>query len=153
MAEQAGITVSELIVQYWRHARKRYVKNGQPTSERDLVRMARLRVSIRRDLACVMREYHVAEATVRQYEQTILPKVMEALDLMQEAREAGEFDFLRVLTARRAYFDANIKYVVALGQLAQANVKLDGLLLTGGLSNVASYEEDDSLRSQILSGQ
>jgi hypothetical protein len=40
IAEQSGITVSELIVQYWRHARKRYVKNGQPTSERDLVRMA-----------------------------------------------------------------------------------------------------------------
>jgi cobalt-zinc-cadmium efflux system outer membrane protein len=105
-------------------------------------------MSIRRDLARVMREYQVAEATVRQYEETILP-----LDLMQEAREAGEFDFLRVLTARRAYFDANIEYVVTLGQLAQANAKIDGLLLTGGLSNVASYEGDDSLRGQALSGQ
>lgn len=113
----------------------------------------RIRVSIRRDLARVMREYQVAEATVRQYEQTILPKAQEALELMQEGREAGEFDFLRVLTSRRAYFDANIKYVVALGQLAQANAKIDGLLLTGGLSNVASYEGDDSLRGQALSGQ
>jgi cobalt-zinc-cadmium efflux system outer membrane protein len=110
-------------------------------------------MSIRRDLARVMREYQVAEATVRQYEETILPKAKEALDLMQEAREAGEFDFLRVLTARRAYFDANIEYVVTLGQLAQANAKIDGLLLTGGLSNVASYEGDDSLRGQALSGQ
>lgn len=113
----------------------------------------RIRVSIRRDLARVMREYQVAEATVRQYEKAILPKAQEALDLMQEAREAGEFDFLRVLIARRAYFDANIKYVVALGQLAQANAKIDGLLLTGGLSNVATYEGDDSLRGQALSGQ
>jgi outer membrane protein TolC len=63
-------------------------------------------MSIRLVLARVMREYQVAEATVRQYEETILPKAKEALDLMQEAREAGEFDFLRVLTARRAYFDA-----------------------------------------------
>lgn len=113
----------------------------------------RIRVSIRRDLARVMREYQVAEATVHQYEQTILPKAMEALALMQEGREAGEFDFLRVLTSRRAYFDANIKYVVALGQLAQANAKIDGLLLSGGLSNVVSYEGDDSLRGQALSGQ
>lgn len=113
----------------------------------------RIRMSIRRDLARVMREYQVAEVTVRQYEETILPKAEEALELMQGARDAGEFDFLRVLTARRAYFDANIKYVVALGQLAQANSKLDGLLLSGGLSDVASYDGDDSLRGQALSGQ
>jgi cobalt-zinc-cadmium efflux system outer membrane protein len=113
----------------------------------------RLRVSIRRDLTRVMREYQVAEASVRQYKEAILPKAQEALELVQEGRDAGEFDFLRVLTARRAYFDANIKYVVALGQLARANAKIDGLLLTGGLSNVASYDGDDSLRGQALSGQ
>jgi cobalt-zinc-cadmium efflux system outer membrane protein len=113
----------------------------------------RICLSIRRDLARVMREYQVAEATVRQYEKAILPKAQEALDLIQEAREAGEFDFLRVLIARRAYFDANLKYVVASGQLAQANAKLDGLLLTGGLSNVAVYDGDDSLRGQALSGE
>ncbi len=113
----------------------------------------RIRMSIRLDLARVMRDYQEADATVRQYEETILPMAQEALELMQETRDAGEFDFLRVLTARRAYFDANTKYVVSLGQLAQANAKLDGLLLTGGLSNVASYDGDDSLRGQALSGQ
>ncbi|HIE96892.1 MAG TPA: hypothetical protein EYG03_25940 [Planctomycetes bacterium] len=86
----------------------------------------RIDLSIRRDPARIMREYQVAEATVPQYEQTILPKAKEACDLMQDARDAGEFDFLRILTARRAYFDANIKYVVALRQLAQANAKIDG---------------------------
>ena len=113
----------------------------------------RIRMSIRRDLARVMREYQVADATVRRYEGTILPKAQEALELMQEARDAGEFDFLRVLTARRAYFDANIKYGVESGQLAQANAKIDGLLLMGGLSDVASYDGDDGLRGQALSGQ
>ncbi len=113
----------------------------------------RIRMSIRRDLARVMREYQVADATVQRYEIVILPKAQQALEIMQEAREAGEFDFLRVLTARRAYFDANIKYVVAAGQLAQANAKIDGLLLTGGLSNVESYDVDDGLRDQALNGQ
>lgn len=113
----------------------------------------RIRQSIRRELALVMREYNVAEATVRQYEAKILPKAEETLKLMQEARDAGEFDFLRVLTARRAYFDANLKYVAAMGQLAQANAKIDGLLLTGGLSNVVTYEIGDDLRGQALSGQ
>ena len=49
----------------------------------------RIRMSIRRDLARVMREYQVADATVRRYEGTILPKAQEALELMQEARDAG----------------------------------------------------------------
>ena len=113
----------------------------------------RIRQSIRRELARVMREFNVAEATVRQYQATILPKAEETLNLMQEARDAGEFDFLRVLTARRAYFDANLKYVVAMGQLAQANAKIDGLLLTGGLSNVVTYDVGDDLRGRALSGQ
>ncbi|MDM4015099.1 TolC family protein [Roseiconus lacunae] len=113
----------------------------------------RIRQGIRRDLSQVMREYNIAEATVRQYEQSILPKADETLKLMQQARDAGEFDFLRVLTARRAYFDANLKYVTAMGQLAQANAKIDGLLLTGGLSNVVTYDVGDDLRGQALSGQ
>ena len=80
-------------------------------------------MSIRRDLARVMREYQVSEVTVRRYRDTILPKAKEALETMQEAQAAGEFDFLRVLTARRAYFDVNFKYVAALRRLAQANSK------------------------------
>ena len=40
VAEQDELTVSELIVRYWRHVRKRYVKNGKPTTERYLVKMA-----------------------------------------------------------------------------------------------------------------
>ena len=66
---------------------------------------------------------------------------------------AGEFDFLRVLTARRAYFDANLNYVASLGNLATANARIEGLLLTGGLSNVVTYDGDDGLRGQALSGQ
>ena len=113
----------------------------------------RIRQSIRRDLARVMKEYNIAEATVRQYESKILPKANETLEMMKEAQDAGEFDFLRVLTARRAYFDANLRYVAAMGRLAQANAKIDGLLLTGGLSNVATYNVGDGIRGQALSGQ
>ena len=37
---QADISVAELAAQYWNHVRRRYVKNGKPTSERALVKMA-----------------------------------------------------------------------------------------------------------------
>ena len=113
----------------------------------------RIRMQIRRDLARVMREYQVAQATVEQYETSILPKSEETLALMQEAKQAGEFDFLRVLTARRAYFDANLRYVTALAELAQANAKIDGLLLTGGLANIGPFMVGDGSRGQALSGQ
>ena len=101
----------------------------------------------------MMREYTVAAATVRQYESTILPKASESQQLISEAYAVGEFDFLRVLTARRMFFDANLRYVAALGDLAVANVAIDGLLLSGGLSSVVSYDGDDALRGQALSGQ
>lgn len=129
------------------------IRAAQAEYCRAIQNVERIRQSIRRDLARVMKEYRVAEATVHQYEQSILPRAEETLQLMQEAREAGQFDFLRVLTARRAYFDANLKYVAALGRYAQANAKIDGLLLTGGLSNAVSYGTGDDLRGQALSGQ
>lgn len=113
----------------------------------------RIKMQIRRDLARAMQGFQVAQATVRQYEMLILPKVDETLDLMQKAQAAGEFDFLRVLTARRAYFEANLKYVIAQTRLAQANAKIDGLLLTGGLDQVVSYDGTDELRGAALSSQ
>ncbi|MEM6467982.1 MAG: TolC family protein [Planctomycetota bacterium] len=113
----------------------------------------RIQMSIRQQLARVMREYNVADATVTRYEEAILPKAEETLTLIQEAQAAGEFDFLRVLTARRAYFDANLRYVTALGELAQANAQIDGLLLSGGLSQSVTYDGGDDLRGQALSGQ
>ena len=111
----------------------------------------RIRLSIRRDLVRAMRDFQVAKTIVQRYEQTILPNAAEVLELMFAAHSVGEYDFLRVLTARRSYFDANLTYVAALGQLAQANTKIDNLLLAGGLSNVASYDGDDGLRDQALS--
>lgn len=113
----------------------------------------RIQMSIRQQLAQVMREYNVADATATRYEQAILPKAEETLKLMQEAQAAGEFDFLRVLTARRAYFDANLRYVTAAGELAQANAQIDGLLLSGGLSQSVRYDGGDDLRGQALSGR
>ena len=113
----------------------------------------RLKLQLRRQLTQAIRRFQVAQATVQQYETSILPKVGKTLQLMRKAQEAGEYDFLRVLTARRAYFDANLKYVEALTELAQSNTVIDGLLLTGSLDPVSSYDGTDELRGAALSGQ
>jgi len=115
--------------------------------------VARIKMQIRGDLAQVIREYQTADATVTQYESTILPRVKESETLISDAYEVGEFDFLRVLTARRSLFDANLQYVNAQKDLATAQAKVDGLLLTGGLSQVPTYDGDDGLRGQALSNQ
>jgi len=113
----------------------------------------RIRMQMRRDLARVMREYNIASVTVQRYRDAILPQARESLELILEAQQAGQYDFLRVLTARRQFFDANLAYVAALGELAQSNARLDGLLLAGGLENVPVDDVNDDLRSQALSGQ
>ena len=113
----------------------------------------RLELSLRARLARAMREYDIAQVTVVRYENQILPKADESLDLSEEAYTAGEFDFLRVLVARREYFDTNLKYVSALANLAKADAVIDGLLLSGGLTDTVDFEGGDGLRGQALSGQ
>lgn len=112
----------------------------------------RLRMQLRRDLATAFQQYKMAQAMVKQYEALILPKVRMTLELMQEAQRAGEFDFLRVLTARRMYFDANLQYVAALTDLSKANASLDGILLAGGLQSQPALT-NTGLRGAALSGQ
>ncbi len=113
----------------------------------------RIQLQIRRELARAMQEYEVAKATVEQYESTVIPKAKESLELLLLAQESGEFDFLRVFTARRTFFDVNQRYVIALSQLAQADTRIEGLLLSGGLSKMVNYDASDELRGQALSGQ
>lgn len=113
----------------------------------------RLRMSLKARLARAAQEHDSALAAVRRYEGQILPKAEQSLKLSEQAYNAAEFDFIQVLTARRIYFDSNLRAVEARRDLAQASTKIDGLLLTGGLSDTIDTSEDDSLRGQALSGQ
>lgn len=111
----------------------------------------RLKLLVRTELARVMQRYQSAAATVSQYEEAILPKVRRTQELIGEAYAAGESDFLRVLTARKMFFDANLKYITALMNLATANAEIEGQLLSGGLTSVVTYHGGDDLRGQAFS--
>ena len=113
----------------------------------------RLKLMFRRDLARVMRTYDSAAASVSRYEEAILPKVAQTQELIAQAYVAGEADYLRVLTTRKMYFEANLNYISALERLASSSVEIDGQLLSGGLTSVRSYDGDDGLRGQSLSQQ
>jgi cobalt-zinc-cadmium efflux system outer membrane protein len=113
----------------------------------------RIRMQIRAQLADALRRYDTARARAERFQTSVLPKAEESLSLIQLAQASGEAEFLRVLTARQAYFEFNLQFIDELGKLAQIQSEIDGLLLTGGLSNTVSYDGDDGLRGQALSGQ
>jgi cobalt-zinc-cadmium efflux system outer membrane protein len=113
----------------------------------------RVELSLKARLARAAQAFDSAAAAVQRYETQIVPRARETLRLSEEAYAAGEFGFLQILIARRTYFESNLQHVHALAELAQAKAGVDGLLLTGGLSETADFTGDDSLRGQALSGQ
>lgn len=113
----------------------------------------RIEKSIEARLAEVSRDYDSSLAAVTKYRNDILPNAADALKLAENTYEIGETSFLQVLVARRTYFESNLRLVEAQSQLAQANAKVDGYVLTGGLDAVPDHSGDDSLRGLTLSQQ
>ena len=83
----------------------------------------------------------------------MLPRAQESLELLESARQAGEIDFLRVLTARQMLFDLQQNLIAAKGQLSQVDAEINGLLLTDALATDVAFDGDDGLRGQALSSQ
>lgn len=113
----------------------------------------RLQLSLKNRLAQTLQAYESAGVLLDQYQSEILPKATESRELAEQAYRAGEFEFLRVLTARRTYFEANLRAVAAMSSAAQQRALLDGFLLSGGLLDAADYQGNDGLRDLTLSGQ
>ena len=63
------------------------------------------------------------------------PDARESLELVEEAYRQQEFDYLRLLTTQRTYFEANLRYLDALRNWWTARLEIDGLLLSDGLQN------------------
>lgn len=96
----------------------------------------RLELTLRDRLAEVYQRYESARNQGTTYRDTILPTAEENLSIALRAYEAGELDFLRVLTARRDLFEARMNYISALTDLRVSAVEIEGMLLTGGLDSV-----------------
>lgn len=94
----------------------------------------RLRLNLQRTLATRWQQFANARIQVQQYRSEVLPTVSETLKLTRAAYEAGEADYLRLLTAQRTYTETYREYVAALGVAWQETVQLNGLFLTDGLA-------------------
>lgn len=116
----------------------------------------RLQLSLKVELSKAYRDYKKALKQVERYQADILPRAQKNLDLTTQGYESQQFDFLRVLTARRTYFETNISYVNSLISLRQSEVGVNGMVLSGGLNDVRDISQGvggTSNRGQALSGQ
>ena len=117
----------------------------------------RLELSLRARLADALRDYRRATNRVERLSEDVLPAARENLDLTEEGYRAGEFDVVRVFTARRSLFEAELARVAALADARAADVALDGLLLTDALGAIPDAGGDNlqgvGLRDLTLGGQ
>ncbi len=97
--------------------------------------LTRTELSLRARLAEVFASYASAVETARAYRSAILPRAEEAVALHETRfREMGAA-YPQVLVARRTLYQARAEHVDALDSAWQAVVRLQGFLLTDGMSS------------------
>lgn len=133
------------------------IRLAQAEYHRAVRDVERTELQLRDQLAVAHRNFKQAKYQVELYEKEILANAREGLKLTEETYKAGEVNFLRVLTARRTYFEANLRYIESLVALRQADVIISGFILTGGLTDVPDIGSrpfaGPGQRGQALSGQ
>ena len=113
----------------------------------------RIEKSIQARLAVLSKDYESALAAVKKYEGSIIPSAEEGLELAEATYRAGETSFVQILIARRTYYQAKLKLVTSKANLAKAQSRVDGYLLTGALDPVSDQSGSSNLRGQTFSQQ
>lgn len=132
------------------------IETANSEYHRAVKEVERLQLSLKVELSKAFRDYKKSLKQVERYREDILPRAQKNLDLTTQGYESQQFDFLRVLTARRTYFETNISYVNSLINLRQSEVGVNGMVLSGGLNSVQDISQGvggTSNRGQALSGQ
>ena len=90
----------------------------------------RTRLSIDGRLAAAVGRYQTARQRYERLITRIVPNAEETYRLSQQSFDAGETDFLQLLTAQRTLFTTRLSVLDAFGQAKQAIAEIDGLLVT-----------------------
>ena len=98
--------------------------------------VARIELDLQNRLAAAFERYSNARQQVEIYKSTILPNARASLDLTTLGYRQGEFAYPTLLISQRTFFQTNLTYLEALRELRQSAVAIDGMLLSGSLSNV-----------------
>ncbi|MDX1965341.1 MAG: TolC family protein [Pirellulales bacterium] len=92
-----------------------------------------LELDLQQRLAVVFERYDTARVQVERYTRQILPMARENLELIRQAYQAGEFDYMQFLLAQRTYSQTNLEYLSAVQELRTATTEIEGLLLSNSL--------------------
>ena len=102
--------------------------------------LRRVELLLQQKLAQEFRQYDDARETVTQYRDAMLPEVDEALQVARTGYQQGEFGYLELLTVQRTYFETHLAFVDAVREARVSRVRIEGLLLTGGLESPGPLE-------------
>ena len=105
--------------------------------------LARLELDLRGRLADALRNVRRAENRATVLADDVLPAARENLALTQAGYLQGEFDVVRVFTARRSLFEATLARVNALTDLRTAAVVVENYLLTDPLDAIPDAGGDN----------
>ena len=90
----------------------------------------RTRLSLSGRLADAVGRYQMARQRYRMLQDRVIPNAMETLELSRKAFEAGETDFLQLLTAQRTLFATRLDLLNSLADAKTAHAEIEGLLVT-----------------------
>ncbi len=116
------------------HANQGAIASAKAQYVRACREYERRTLELRSRLAATYQQAETARVTSERYRATILPAARENLELTRAGYARGEFDLIRLLTAQRTFAETNIVYVNAQIARRASVAQIDGLLLTGGLS-------------------
>lgn len=90
----------------------------------------RTRLSLEGRLASAAGRYQVALERYRRLNENVLPTSEETYQLSQRAFEAGETDYIQLLTIQRTLFNTRLSVLEAAAEARQAAAEIEGLLVT-----------------------
>lgn len=101
----------------------------------------RIELDLRDRLAMAFRRYATARQQVERYRKEILPRAQQSIDVVRRGYEAGQINFLSLLTSQRTYIRANLMYVDTLNDMWQAATLIEGQLLSDSLQGESAGRE------------
>jgi cobalt-zinc-cadmium efflux system outer membrane protein len=126
-----GITVG-VPLPLWNRNQGGIVQAAQQAAAADQA-LQQLELSLQNRLAPVYERYANAHNQVTKYRTKILPAAQESLGLMRQRYQAGEADYVNLLTAQRTFSQTNLNYLESLKDLRSAEAEIEGLLLSNSL--------------------
>ena len=95
--------------------------------------LAQLQFELQQRLSPAFERYSNARTQVERIRDRILPAADQTLDLTRKTYQAGEINFVALLTVQRTYNQYQLAFLDALEALRIAEAEIDGLLLSGAL--------------------